>query len=101
MTTHLYLDRPMQLFGRAPEGTKQVVFQARGTANGKRYDMVFDLDLESGQPADKDLAMAWATARMYDFVSEHARNPDPMLLAEMNDLGRQYDVTIPFRKRLF
>ena len=101
MTTHLYLDRPMQLFGRVPEGTKQVVFQARGTANGKRYDMVFDLDLGSGQPADKDLATAWATARMYDFVSAHARNPDPMLLAEMNDLGRQYDVTIPFRKRLF
>ena len=101
MTTHLYLDRPMQLFGRVPEGTKQVVFQARGTANGKRYDMVFDLDLENGRPADKELATAWATARMYDFVSEHARNPDPMLLAEMNDLGRQYDVTIPFRKRLF
>ena len=101
MTTHLYLDRPMQLFGRAPEGTKQVVFQARGTANGKRYDMVFDLDLENGRPADKELATAWATARMYDYVSEHARNPDPMLLAEMNDLGRQYDVTIPFRKRLF
>ena len=47
------------------------------------------------------LIVGWATARMYDFVSAHARNPDPMLLSEMNDLGRQYDVTIPFRKRLF
>lgn len=101
MTTHLYLDRPMRLFGRAPEGAQSVVFQARGTSGGKRYDMVFDLDLASGAPADKALAREWATARMYDYVAEHAREPSPMLLSEMNDLGRRYDVTIPFRDRLF
>lgn len=101
MTTHLYLDRPMQLYGRVKEGVQDVVFQARGTANGKRYDMVFPLDLRTGKVAGKELVKAWATARMYDYVSEHARHPDPMILSEMTDLGREYDITIPFRKRLF
>lgn len=101
MTTHLYLDRPMQLFGRVPENTKQVVFQARGVANGKKYDMVFDLDLDRALVADRKLAQEWATARMYDYVAEFARKPHPMLLAEMNELGRAYDVTIPFKDRMF
>lgn len=101
MTTHLYLDRPMQLFGRVPENTKQVIFQARGTAIGKKYDMVFDLDLDNASVADKKLAKEWATARMYDYVAEFARKPHPMLLADMNELGRAYDVTIPFKDRLF
>ncbi|MGI5868570.1 MAG: VWA domain-containing protein [Kiritimatiellia bacterium] len=101
MLTHLYLDRPMQLFGRAPEGTKSVVFQARGRSGENRYDMIFDLDLTTAASADKDLATAWATAQMYDYVAEHARNPSPALLETMNELGRQYNVTIPFRRRLF
>lgn len=101
MTTHLYLDRPMQLYGRVPEDRTTVVFQARGVSQGKKYDMVFELDLQTAAKASSNLAMDWARAKMYDYVGEHAREPNAMLLYKMNELGRQYDITIPFKDRLF
>jgi hypothetical protein len=101
MTTHLYLDRPLRLHGRVEKGTEKVVFQARGVAMGKNYDMVFTLDLVNAEISDKSLAERWATARMYDLVSEYARTPDSRLLDKMNSLGHEYGITIPFRKRLF
>ncbi len=101
MTTHLYLNRPMQLYGRVPEDRKTVVFQARGVSQGKKYDMVFSLDLDSAAKASSNVATDWARAKMYDYVGEHARKPNAVLLYKMNELGRQYDITIPFKDRLF
>ncbi len=101
MTTHLYLDRPMRLYGRVAKGTTELVFQARGEAMGKKYDMVFQLDLEKAEVADKTLIEKWATARMYDLVAKFARTQNSLLLDSMDKLGREYDITIPFKKRLF
>lgn len=101
MTTHLYLDRPMRLYGRVAKGTSELVFQARGEAMGKKYDMVFELNLEQAEPADKSLIEKWATAHMYDLVAKYARTQHSLLLDSMDKLGREYDITIPFRKRLF
>ena len=101
MTTHLYLDRPMQLYGRVPEDRKTVVFQARGVSQDTKYDMVFSLDLDSATKAGSDAATDWATAKMYDYVGEYAREPNTTLLYKMNELGRQYDITIPFKDKLF
>ena len=101
MTTHLYLDRPMQLFGRVPDTIKEVSFQARGLSNGKKYDMVFTLDLEAAENGDKTLITKCATEQMYDYVSEYSRATSSKLIYEMDKLGREYDITIPFKERLF
>ncbi len=101
MTTHLYLDRPMQLYGRVPEDRKTVVFQARGVSLGTKYDMVFSLDLDSAEKVGAEAVTDWARAKMYDYVGEYAREPNAMLLYKMNELGRQYDITIPFKDKLF
>ena len=101
MTTHLYLDRPMQLYGRVPEDQKVVVFQARGNSAGTRYDMMFTIDLEHAERGASRLATEWAHAKMYDTVARHAREPSPALLYEMDELGKRYDVPVPFKERLF
>jgi len=101
MTTHLYLDRPMQLYGRVPEDQKEVVFQARGNSAGTRYDMMFTLDLEHAEKGASSLETEWARAKMYDTVARHAREPSPSLLFEMDELGKRYQVPVPFKERLF
>ena len=100
MSTNLYLDRSMSLFGRVPDTAESVVFQARGRAAEKKYDMVFDLDLATAAPGKEDIQSNWARTKMYDLVSEYAIKPSTWLLREMNELGRKYDITIPFRDRI-
>ena len=101
MTENLYLDRPFSLWGRAPVGTREIVFQARGINGKKKYDMVYSLDL--GEPArgsgDRQIAYDWALVRMYDLVAAYARQENSAYLREMNDLGKYYDIPLPFGRR--
>ena len=103
MTENLYLDRPLRLYGRAPVGTRDVTFQARGRNGGKKYDMVFSLRL--GDPAKGDgnaeIATAWARTRIYDLIAAYVRSADQGALAEMVALGRAHDIPIPFAKNLW
>ena len=102
MTENLYLDRPLRLYGRAPAGTKEVTFQARGRNGGKKYDMVFTLRLGDPAPGsgDPSIATSWARTRIYDLVASYAGEADPATLAELVRLGRDHDVPIPFQDRL-
>ena len=101
MTENLYLDRPLRLYGRAPAGTDEVTFQARGTNGGKKYDMVFTLRLGAPKPGEGDSSIAtdWARTRIYDLVAAYAREQDPATVAEMARIGREHGVPIPFGGR--
>ena len=102
MTENLYLDRPLRLYGRAPAGTKEVTFQARGRNGGKKYDMVFTLRLGDPAPGsgDASIADAWARTRIYDLIASYAREADPATLSEMARLGATHGLPIPFQDRL-
>ncbi len=100
MTTHLYLDRPLSVFGRVKEDVGRVVFQAKGVSGKTRYDMVFSLNLDSpeakkGTPL---VATDWAKARMYDFFAKFDETRDQRIMGEMLDLRNRYGVMIPFVK---
>ena len=101
MTENLYLDRPLRLYGRAPIGTRDVTFQARGVNADRKYDMVFSLRLGNPAPGsgEKEIAREWARTRIYDLVADYARAPRPAILDEMNALGAAHDVPVPFRDR--
>ena len=101
MTENLYLDRPLRLYGRAPLGTRDVTFQARGVNADRKYDMVFSLRLGNPAPGsgEKEIAREWARTRIYDLVADYARTPRAAILDEMNALGAAHDVPVPFRDR--
>ena len=102
MTENLYLDRPLRLYGRAPLGTKDVTFQARGRNGGRKYDMVFTLRLGDPSPGsgDSSIATSWARTRIYDLIASYAGEADPATLAELARLGRDHGIPIPFQDRL-
>jgi hypothetical protein len=102
MTENLYLDRPLRLYGRAPAGTREVTFQARGRNGGKKYDMVFTLRLGDPAPGsgDPSIASSWARTRIYDLVASYAGEEDPSTLAEMARIGLDHRIPIPFQDRL-
>ncbi len=102
LTTNLYEDRPLQLFGRVRVDHPVVAFQARGSAGDERYDMLFEVDLLGRDAASggRGLATQWATQRMYDLVARYARSDDAGLLAEMQRLGSDFGIPVPYRSRL-
>ena len=102
LTSNLYRDRPLRLYGRLPADRPSFAFQARGDANGDKYDMLFDIDLASpsvSRAADT-LPTEWATQRMYDLVAQYARAEDPSLLLEMQRVGAKFGVPVPHSQRL-
>ena len=102
LTSNLYRDRPLRLYGRVPADRPSFAFQARGDANGDKYDMLFDIDLHDAAvaKASATLPTEWATQQMYDLVAQYARVEDPALLREMLRLGAKYDIPVPHAQRL-
>ena len=102
LTSNLYRDRPLRLYGRLPADRPSFAFQARGDANGDKYDMLFDIDLrdETVATGDAALPVEWAVQRMYDLVSRFASSEDPSLVLEMQRLGHQYGIPVPHPGRV-
>ena len=98
--SNLYLDRPMRIYGRVPADAKQVVFQALGRTGGKKYDMIFNIDLTAAATGKEEIQTNWAKTRIFDLISEHTVSPSPDLLREINELGRRHNIDVPFKDKL-
>lgn len=96
LTSNLYLDRPLVLYGRYPRDAKQLVFRATGRADEIECDMVFDLDLKKVLSGEKEIRTEWARQRAYFLIGEHNRTKQPGILTELRQLEKVYGVRIPY-----
>ncbi|MBP7829748.1 MAG: VWA domain-containing protein [Kiritimatiellae bacterium] len=94
--THLYLDRPLVIYGRYPAGTPRVVFQIVGQARGQRADLVFEWDWTQVQPGDESLRTTWAWQRIYHLIGEHVREPSQETLNAIHALANRYGLIVPY-----
>lgn len=101
---NLYLDRPLVLYGRYRHADPKLVFQALGQAGQTRCDMIFDLPLsaaaEGVTSGDAAIRESWAQQKIYHLLGEYARRRDPEILSDLRKTGRDYGVTIPYRRVL-
>lgn len=94
--THLYLDRPLQLYGRAPADTSSVILRLAGRSKDQVKDMVFRLDLEQAAPGGMAIRTGWAWQKIYHLVSEHIRTGDGALLSEIRRMSAAYDIPLHY-----
>jgi len=94
--TNLYLDRPLQLYGRVPKGSEDVAVQIIGTSMGKKHDMVFPISFRDAIPATQDIRRAWAGQKMVHLVGDYIESRRPHILREMDGIGQRYRVPIPY-----
>ena len=100
MTSNLYLDRPLVLYGRMARDSKKIVFQAVGKAGEVNCDMVFDLDLDKvARSGDSSIRENWAKQKIYYLIGEQARKGGHDLVDEINDTARIYKIKIPYKGR--
>lgn len=101
LTTNLYADRPIEVFGRCEAGVKEIASQIRGQAGPTAYDVVFRLDVEKhAQPGDKQIRKSWSEQKMYWLIGEYARNPAAEVLDEMQKHGVDYGLSVPYRTEI-
>lgn len=101
LTSNLYLDKSLMLYGRYPRGRKDLVFQAVGEALETRCDMIFSLVLDDAtRTKDKGLRKRWARQKIYHLIGQYARTPTPEIFEKIRDTSRSYGVRIPHRKKL-
>jgi len=94
--THLYLDRPLVLYGRYTAGTPRVVFQVVGQAKGRRSDMVFEWNWNQVKPGPSDLRITWAWHRIYHLIGEHVRDARPEILDQIHALAHRFGLVVPY-----
>ncbi len=101
---NLYLDRPLVLYGRFRHKEPKLVFQALGQAGQTRCDMIFDLPLNAAAAGvtsgDAAIRESWAQQKIYHLLGEYARSRDREILGDLRKTGRDYDVTVPYRRVL-
>lgn len=94
--THLYLDRPLVLYGRVPIGQPRVVFQIIGRGLDRQADMVFEWDWNQVREGTDFIRTQWAWQRIYYLIGEHVRNPRPELLREIHSFAIRHGLIVPY-----
>jgi len=100
-TTHLYLDKPLLLYGRCSSFSEKIVFRASGISKDGFGDMVFNLSLnDAAKSGDSSIRKKWAEQKIYYLIAKYAEKRDPSLLNEMRRIANAYKVAIPYEKEL-
>jgi hypothetical protein len=100
LTENLYLDKPLVLWGRYPRATRRLVLQAIGRAQDAMCDMVFDVDLDKAESSgDKAIRQSWAQQKIYHLLGQYARQKNPHLLREVDEIAHKHRVRTPYAKQ--
>lgn len=94
--THLYLDRPLRLVGRAPLSQKSAVLQIIGDSGPARRDMVFALDLAAARDGGEGLRREWVAQKIYKLINDHLASGRAETLGEIRDLSIRHNVPLPY-----
>ncbi len=94
--THLFLDRPLRLVGRAPLGQKTAVLQIVGESGPARRDMVFALDLSEAADGGEGLRREWVAQKIYKLINDHLAAGRADTLREIRELSIRHNVPLPY-----
>lgn len=94
--THLFLDRPLRLVGRAPLGQKTAVLQVIGESGPTRRDMVFALDLSAAEEGGEGIRREWVAQKIYTLINDHLASGREDTLREIRELSLRHNVPLPY-----
>ncbi len=92
---HLFLDRPLVLYGRARVGEAGAI-RIAGRSGGEEKDIVFAFAPGEAAPGGPALRVAWARQKLYDLLARHLEDPRPERLAEARAFADRHGLQIPY-----
>lgn len=94
--THLYLDRPLVVYGRVPLAHTEAVLQIIGRAEEGTKDMLFQLDLASADAGNQAIRQDWAWHKIYDLISQYIRTGEESWLDAIEALAEKHGLYMLF-----
>lgn len=94
--THLYLDRPLKLYGRVASAETPAAFQIVGQNGGQTRDMVFPLDLAQASRGEAGIRTQWVWHRIYEWIGAYLRAPSEEQLGAIQDLADRHGLAVPY-----
>jgi Ca-activated chloride channel homolog len=94
--THLYLDRALVLYGRAPAAASAAGVRITGRSGASLHDMVFRLDWNRARAGDADLRTDWRWQKLNALVAEHIRTRDPAVRDAAVEIARKLGRDMPY-----
>ncbi len=93
---HLFLDRPLALFGRIREQDRNWALRIIGQAGARRHEILLSPDYGAGMEGGNEIRRQWAQHRMLDLVAQYSRTRTPEILETMHTLSRAYGIPYPY-----
>ncbi len=97
---HLYLDRPLVLFGRCRSDVDRAGIRIEGRAGARSHDLVYALDFAGAEPGDPDIRRMWAWQKAYDLIGRHIRTGAPGVLEQIRLLSVGFGIAVPYAAEL-
>lgn len=94
--THLFLDRPLVIYGRIAPGEDKAAVQILGRASGQQLDMLFPLDLSKALPGQEVIRQRWAWQKVYALIGHYIQTQQPALLQQIHAHAHQYNLIVPY-----
>lgn len=94
--THLYLDRPLVLYGRVDGDPPPAAFQIVGRGAGGDRDMVFPIAWNQGAEGDATIRTRWAWHVIYHRIAEHIRTGHSQPLDEAHRIADRFGLRVPY-----
>lgn len=94
--THLYLDRPLVVYGRCRAGAGRAVMQTIGRSGPAAHDMVFELDLDASAEGGATIRTDWVWQRIYELIARHIETGSTAVMEEITALSAKYGVNVPY-----
>jgi len=98
--THLFLDRPLVLYGRIGETDPEAAFQIIGDSADGRRDMVFPIDWTRTSSGDSEIRRQWAWHLIFDLIGEYTETKRPDLLERVQAVASRYGLRVPYGKEM-
>jgi hypothetical protein len=94
--THLFLDRPLVIYGRIAPGENKAAIQILGRAGGQNLDMIFPLDIAKALAGPPAIRERWAWQKIYSLIGTYIQSPTPDLLRTIREHAHRYGLAVPY-----
>jgi len=94
--THLFLDRPLVIYGRLPPDSESFAFQVVGRAGGAWHDMVFVIDRDQISESSVDIRNQWAWQKVYHMIGDYLGNSSEEELERIRAFADEYKLIVPY-----
>lgn len=94
--THLYLDRPLVIHGRIPDGEDPLVFQVVGRSGVSWHDFIFVIERAQVAAGGEGLRRRWAWQKIYHLIGDYLGDASPEKMETIHDFADEHGLIVPY-----